>query len=1240
MEEQGKKTKDAINVGAPSKGIDFNAMTLGLSGAIGINKGDDLVKMVNNNGILNAIASLTPIIGWSKNVNEANGGKGFATTQEKDYNDTVTSLNEQGDANYELVGELHRRKPEFTKGLKESKKEQDFIDLKQAEKNRLQTGGSVNKDKIAKIDEEIAQAATRRDSASLQFSKYRNIIDDSVRDLKEKRVAIDKSADYTPGQKRSMIESIDSQLAGVEKARSLLESMNKKFNDSGDRILAFNVALSDMAAKIEEASEAAEKAFNKREVDRLTARKEGRMTDEFASVTANTTQATNERILAEEKLLATKKAIAEVDKLMQDPTIKNDLAKITVNGKSIDGETSAALLEQAKLGKTDGEKQRIDKLITRRKAIDSIPGLEKNSLEAEDKEFQAKQNEALERFDRKKKARETEFKDFEGNANLRLINAQKGNKIGESSAAIRKAEIDNVSAKESKDSVQKEIDEINRLYNSGMMSNEEYTKRSMDLRSRLVDANVKAAAAELEVEKAKNRKILQDWELTIKKRELEAKRTSTFKAIDLINQQKGNKINESDVAIKKAENDESDAKTGLTNIEKQKQELESLRDKGIITAEEYERRRLEIDSNILDAKRRVAEAELAVEQAKNRKILQDWELTIKKRDLAAKTTKTYQTIDLIKAQRGNAMGSDDVSIRKAEIEKESADKGLQNIEKQKQELQDLRNRGVITAEELEKRMVDMQSNILDAKQRSAEAELALEQAKNAKIVNEFERSVKSRQFYFDALAGETSNQIKRSALSGRVYGNGGETEVREGQIVISRMRIDELKKDRRVIDSMRDNGTIGEKDYESRAQESVNQIRLEEEKLLNLEIQKRIASYQVEFDSFKRNTEAGVRGLEAQRNASELLRNSMSARQSLLESQVGLIKAQQSYEEQRLTLQGEGLVDSFGNITGSGQESDASKRSAAVQIDNLKLQNLTRIQAMEMRILDLKERQQRSSLRQLEIEAQIAVAKQKIALQESMRKLKEAKLTGDTNAIANAQEEVTGQTQILGFENEKLRAIGDQNKLAEERLGIERKTAEVGMATEAMKTRADVERNRRNSSGAGGGGGATAGGGGSSKGFDNFTFGPGGGYSNGATGKGLMLEGHEVQDYDFYKDKFGKKSPLLSRKEQAMDVFNSIDMLSGRKREIALTAAQAAGFGDVAKASDTASRIKENGGGAALSREMNKLNFSSGSADVVKAINRLGDRLENAYQNSGDNYITGDYSGIMNRQIESRNNRL
>jgi tape measure domain-containing protein len=251
MEEQGKKTKDAISVGAPSKGIDFNAMTLGLSGAIGMNKGDDLVKTVNNNGILNAIASLTPIIGWSKNVNEANGGEGFATTQEGRFNDDKIKLTSKlGDATYDLTGKAYSDRGRFIEALKQSKKEQEVIDLKQAEKNRLSTQGGDNKDKIAKIDEEIKAAGTRRDEAAKPFSEYRRSIEQNINDLKAQKDTISKSGDYSDGQKKELTDIINAQLNGLESVKRQLDGMNKQFDGSGDIISKFNVALSDIIRDI------------------------------------------------------------------------------------------------------------------------------------------------------------------------------------------------------------------------------------------------------------------------------------------------------------------------------------------------------------------------------------------------------------------------------------------------------------------------------------------------------------------------------------------------------------------------------------------------------------------------------------------------------------------------------------------------------------------------------------------------------------------------------------------------------------------------------------------------------------------------------------------------------------------------------------------------------------------------------------------------------------------------------
>lgn len=1034
IEDKGKNAqKAASDLGAPSKGLDINAATFGLSGMVGINKGDDLVKGVNSTEMQTAL-SVVPIFGFAKNMNEANGGKGFATMQEVQYNRSKIALGEQGDGVYKATGGVYDRLPELTKAARESQVEQNTIDSKQAERARILSTGSPDKNRVAVLDTEIKQAADRRDKSGAGFADQKNLIESQITDLKAQKEAVKTNADYSPAQRKEMGGMIDAQLGQLEAAKRQLDGIDKKFGGSADVMGKFNVALSEMAAKIEEASAIAKNAFNQAEVKRLGDRKSDRGKDEFATQNNAVRQAENEQRRADGELKGNRSAIAEVDKMIADPTVKRELSKIAINGKSIDGETSAQQLEQAKVGRSDKEKGQIDKLILRRKTIDNLPEVEKNSLEAEDKLFGAKSARALEKTDRASLDRDNKLKAQEGRANYDLIKAQRKGGMNESDVEINKASIGKASADRQVNNINANIKDVDKLFKEGTISKEEHTKRSAALRNSLVDATVKAAQAELDVEKAKNKKILEDHETNIKRRSVERQERTGAATIGLIRQQMGNKINESDVDIKKAEIQKQSADGEAADVRRQMGEVDQLRAQGILSEQEYIKRKLELRSKLVDADVKAAEAALAVEQAKNRKILNEWAQTIKKREVGAQRVEGAATVQLIKGQMGNKMSEEDVAVKKAEIQGKSSNAAVANLEAQMREVAALKSRGVITEEDYNKRILDIESNLIAAKTRSAEAQLAIEQAKNRKIVAEFDQMQKRQEMMISNDQVASGTQIKRAQLGGQIIGKGGQTETIKYDIIATEKRVKMADEARNKDVELRKGGKISEKDFDDRMATNNGKFRAEEEKLVNLLIQQRQGIYQQEHDAFSRANSGIIRGLELRKQRSETESRLDGSKQGVMESVVGLARAKSD------------------NAVAASELSQAGgKGDNGVSAASIRLGALDEIQRAEMMILDLKEKQTQASLRQSMIEAQIAFGKQKIAVSESKRKLKDAVLTGDQNAIANATEDLSGQQQILGMEGEKISALETQNRLAMQKLGIDRQSATLGMGTERMR---------------------------------------------------------------------------------------------------------------------------------------------------------------------------------------------
>ncbi len=473
------------------------------------------------------------------------------------------------------------------------------ITAKQNERNRLAAQPKTDKTAIAQADAEIKRLSEERSKITAPLTELQSGLQQQ---LSNARTALERT-DLTGEEK----QSLQAQIANIEKAQGALGKLQNQFSTSADRVTEFRKALAEVNIELEEVQRKAEVNFNIQTAKDVNDQINSLATDENASLNANVRSAQRQSSRTQEELQGNQQVLDRFKGKLNAPEVQQRLAGIvdTTTGKVVSTESSIAELEKAKAGKDELTKGDIDGLINYKKALDRQKELEakgaQDRLAIRQSEFDRKM--AL--MDKEVQKRELSNRKSINTAQIGLINKQKNKSISEEDIAIESAKISGKQAGLELDSAQKQLQDLNEAFNNKEISKEQFEQKRLELEGKISDLKLRTAQEELNLQEAINRKRIEGFE---RQNKLAAARIDASSSDAIANirttQLSGGLVGEGgQTEIAKVELSATQQRIGLKQQELA--EVKKLRDQRVLSEKEAADRTLAIEAELRDARSRI-----------------------------------------------------------------------------------------------------------------------------------------------------------------------------------------------------------------------------------------------------------------------------------------------------------------------------------------------------------------------------------------------------------------------------------------------------------------------------------------------------------------------------------------------------------------------------------------------------------------------------------------------------------
>ncbi len=443
-------------------------------------------------------------------------------------------------------------------------------------------------------------------------------------------------------------------------------------------------------------------------------------------------------------------------------------------------------------------------------------------------------------------------------------------------------------------------------------------------------------------------------------------------------------------------------------------------------------------------------------------------------EAALKHNESAQMAAVKRRQRLHVTSEADAAIEIAKVQLTANEQSEKLAQDKLARLQLARKAGLIGAEEFEKRERELTSQLADFKVSREEALAALTDANNRKAIEAMERRTRF------ALAAADAETSKRSlGIRGQLL-TAGVKDVERKQAVQADSTTEELRatqvrtglRQRELADvaKLKAQKVISAKDAADRVLTIEQELRGEQSKLLDLQIQQQEQAYEravrqieVQVDAQKRATDLLIAGLDRQKNYQNQISTQIERRKTGLDAELKLTKAiadsRISGLQARAGAAGEAadllkqiakdgtggedlgpntqsvLRKQVGELGYQAQDPNAlmtavqNKAALEAEAEHEKIAALQKQQEIERESIRLGLEREGISARIAVIEAKRAEAEAKRNLNEAQGNLLKAQKGGDANEIANAQVGVQVARENVGL-------AGDGVKLAEQGVGL------------------------------------------------------------------------------------------------------------------------------------------------------------------------------------------------------------
>ncbi len=434
--------------------------------------------------------------------------------------------------------------------------------------------------------------------------------------------------------------------------------------------------------------------------------------------------------------------------------------------------------------------------------------------------------------------------------------------------------------------------------------------------------------------------------------------------------------------------------------EKEKlEQVESLKQRGVLTTEQAAEQEREILGKLSDLNLQRIDAELQARKEANAQAVQDLEDGIKKAEAAIDQSQNSRKQGVGKAQLGG-LSQEDAARATAKIEQDLINETLALRQKELQQVEELRARGVISAKEAADREAGIVAEIGDLKLQQINAEIKAQQD----LIDAASQSAQDRAQITAHAEAERIARIKEAQAAGVL----GEQEAArqiagiQANSVAENLRI--KQEELAQLQALRSSGQLSIEEAADRERSLIGEISGLRQQAAEADLAVQEQVKQTRLTAIEEIAEAERVAEEVRQGRRELESQALENQNNLLSAQSALLQAQSSLTQQR-------LQNAIEEAEANGQANRAQELKKRLIAEQIRAQE----QQAQIEIAQLRLKQQQNAL-----DMQNAKIQAEIALRESEIELTKARING-----ASAQE-IANLQAILGLRGQQLAALSEQ----------------------------------------------------------------------------------------------------------------------------------------------------------------------------------------------------------------------
>jgi hypothetical protein len=630
--------------------------------------------------------------------------------------------------------------------------------------------------------------------------------------------------------------------------------------------------------------------------------------------------------------------------------------------------------------------------------------------------------------------------------------------------AVKRAQLEKASISDRASSVQAQIGELEGLKERGVISQEEYVRRRRSLANEELQIASDASNAEVALKEANNAKILKGLENASRDRNLATRIASNNAQIGLTRDELNPNVSNQELAVKSTQVGLNTTRSELSNTKAELEDLNKAFAQGALNEQSYLDKAAALKGSISDLGLKEAQAELALRKAINDQLLKQYELAKQTRDLEAKLANNAGRSALIRRQLDGPrkLESEDIAIKSAALDTQATDRQIANTQKDLSDLQEQFNRGLIKIDDFKSKSIELKGQLSDLSVQRLNNELAELEARNAKALRSFERSISIANAAIDAQAADQTLLARQSQFSG---GEASDEVIAKAEQDATRQRIALKQQEIAGIKKLVEDRVITENEGTDRILAAEADLRSQRMNLLDSQVQEYNRLADAQISAIERASSAQTRAFEKQKAQLSNLSTLLDRQGSIVGLQRDLANAQSEgvvgQLEARQNERGEAVAASQRlrsgdvgenerrvlerQIGGSGNNSEVAllkqQQAIARQIEDERLRSLDRQENAAQKLLKIEETKLRIAQQISVLEAKNAENQARVGLATAQLQLSKAQRTGTREEVLAAQEGVRAASDTLGNAQQSTQFVKSLGSVLEQELGLKRDVA-------------------------------------------------------------------------------------------------------------------------------------------------------------------------------------------------------